>query len=183
MIKKLKKGIREGWHEIKSQVDFEHLGFHIENYTTLFLSTFGMAFFALFAFMEWAYYPVLLVGYRMTVVAPGDIVGVLFKTWPLLSFGISEFFFVAGLCWSTHEFGKAFSSYDYHYKRVIELRVRISDVEGGVEGDGKSNEWLKRLNFQDSNEARKISNFAFMGKQLGFNVKKLVERKFAKDSQ
>lgn len=184
MIKKLKRGIKLIWQDIKDQVDFEHLGFHIENYTGFLLSTIGMVFFGLFALMEWAFYPALLVEMNMTVVASGDRLGNLFRTWPILSFAISEIFYMVGLCWSIHEFIKSFSFWDSHYKRVIELRARINDAESGIGWDGKQNEWLLSLNFQDGDTARKVANFVFLSRQLGFKVrriKELVKDKFGKE--
>ena len=83
--------------------------------------------------------------------------------------------FVAGLGWSLHEFCKSFSFWDSHHRRIIELRARVNDVECGIGGDGKSNEWLQSLKFEDSGEARKVANFVFLGKQLNFKTKRIKE--------
>lgn len=181
MIKKLKQAIRAIWQEIKDQVDFERLGFHFSNYTRLLLSTLGVAFFGAVAFMEYCYFPVVQVQEAMAVVAEGDVLGTLFKSWPLLSFAIAEVVFISGLSWSLYEFTKSFDFYDSYHRRVIELRAIINDVESGIGGNGKHNEWLTKLKFQDSDEARKVANFVFLGRQLGFKpkrVKELVEATF-----
>jgi len=83
--------------------------------------------------------------------------------------------FLAGLAWSLSEFAKSFSFWDSYHRRVIELRARINDVECGTGGDGKSNEWLQYLKFEDSDEARKVANFVFLGKQLKFKAKRVKE--------
>lgn len=176
MIKKLKQGIIKIWQGIKSQVDFEHLGFHIENYTRLVLSTIGVLVFGAVAFIEYCYYPILQAQMRTAPdVVVGDVIGALFASWPLISFALAEGIFTAGAIWSLLEFTKSFSFWDSHHRRIIELRARINDVECGIGGDGKHNEWLLSLKFQDSGEARKVANFVFLGKQLNFKAKRIKE--------
>jgi len=58
MIKKLKQEFKKIWQKIK-KVDFEHFGFHIDNYTRLILGTFGVLVFGFIAFMEYCYHPVI----------------------------------------------------------------------------------------------------------------------------
>lgn len=173
MIKKLKQRIREIWQAIK-RVDFSHFGFHFDNYTRLLFSILGVVMFGAIAFMEYCYLPVIQAEMNTTLL-PSDSVGKLFKAWPLFSWWVSMVIFLGGLAWSLLEFGKSMSFWDAHHRRVIELRARINDVESGTGGDGKANEWLQSLKFEDSNEARKVANFVFLGKQLNFRAKRIKE--------
>ena len=185
MIKKLKQGIKTIWQKIKNQVDFEHLGFHLDNCTKLVVSTFGVLVFGAVAFIEYCYFPIVQAQVRTAPgVAGGDVLGALFSSWPLVSFALAEGVFVVGALWSLFEFTKSFSFYDSYHRRVIELRAKINDVECGIGGDGRHNEWLTKLKFQDSDEARKVANFVFLGRQLDFRskrVKEIVEAKFGKE--
>lgn len=184
MIKKLKQGVGKIWQAIK-RVDFEHFGVHFDNYTRLLLSILGVTVFGAIAFMEYCYLPVLQAQVNtVPMQVKGDPLGALFKIWPMLSWYISVVIFTTGIAWSLFEFGKSFSFWDFHHRRILELRARINDVECGVEGDGRSNEWLQGLKFEDSDEARKVANFVFLGKRLNFKakrVKEIVEAKFGKD--
>lgn len=181
MIKKLKQATSWLWQKIK-KVDFAHFGFHFDNYTRLLVSIFGVVLFGAIAFMEYCYYPVLQAQMRTTPgVAEGDAIGALFASWPLVSFAMAEGMFVAGAIWSLFEFTKSISYWDAYHRRVLELRARINDVECGTGGDGRANEWLQSLKFVDSDEARKVANFVFLGKQLNFKtkrIKEIVEAKF-----
>ena len=180
MIKKLKQGVKAIWREIRT-VDFEHMGFHIDNFTKLILSTFGVIVFGFVAFMEFCYFPVVQVQVAMAVVVPGDGMGALFKSWPIVSWATSTIMCGAGALWSLHGFAQSFSFWDAHHRRVVELRAIINDVESGIGGDGRHNEWLAKLKFQDSDEARKVVNFVFLGRQLSFRpkrVKEIVEAHF-----
>jgi len=181
VIKKLKRAIRAIWQRIK-QADFEHFGFHIDNYTKLVSSTFGVIIFGFLAFMEYCYLPVVQVQYAMAVVIPGDVIGALFESWTMISWTTSVIMCGAAAAWSLAEFARSFSFWDSYHRRVIELRARINDIESGVGGgNGKHNEWLTRLKFQDSDEARKVANFVFLGRQLNFKaerIKEIVEAHF-----
>ena len=181
MIKKLKQATRWIWQQIQ-KVDFEHLGFHFTNYTRLLLSILGVMLFGAIAFMEFCYFPIIQVQVNTRPFdVEGDPIGALFRSWPLVSWYISAVMCVAGVAWSVFEFGKSFSFWDYHHRRIIELRARINDIECGIGGDGKSNEWLQGLKFEDSDEARKVANFVFLGKQFNFRsrrIKEIVEAHF-----
>ena len=185
MIKKFKQGIRTIWQKIKDRVDFEHMGLHIRNYTNLFLSTIGVAFFGFVAFMEYCYFPILQADMDTSPFnVQGDPMGALFLSWPMISFYISMVISMTGMAWSLHSFVQSFSFWDDYHRRVIELRARINDVESGIGGNGKQNEWLLSLQFQDSDEARKVANFVFLGRQLGFRhrrMKEIVEATFGKE--
>lgn len=173
MIKKLKKATKWLWQKIR-KVDFEHFGFHFDNYTRLFLSTIGVVFFGAVAFMEFCYFPVIQVQVRMAVVEK-NFIGALFRSWPLISWYISAVMCAAGMAWGLFEFTRSFSFWDSHHRRIIELRARINDAECGIGGDGRANEWLQSLKFEDSGEARKVANFVFLGKQLNFKAKQIKE--------
>lgn len=178
MRKIIKELIRGKWQEINEKVDFAHFGLHIADYTGLCLGTIGVVVFGFFAFMEVAYSPIVMAEYRATVVADADLMGSLFRVWPILSSAIAFILFVGGIGWSVAELGASLSFYDSHYKRIIELRARINDAEIGIEGNGRGSEWLKDLEFSGSQEAWEVANFVFQGKKLGLNVKRLVEGKF-----
>ena len=175
MIKKLKQGIKQIWQGIK-KVDFEPFGVHFSNYTRLLLSILGVLVFGAIAFIEYCYFPVIEAQMRTTPgVVPGDVLGALFHSWPLVSFALAEGAFATGALWSLYEFTQSFSFWDAHHRRALELRARINDVECGIGGDGKANEWLQSLKFEDSDEARKVANFVFLGKQLKFKTKRIKE--------
>lgn len=177
-MKKLERKFGALWHKIKT-FDHRHLGFHFENYVKLTAGTIGMAFFGFMVFMSFVYLPVLIAESKSSPgIVSGDVMGLLFRVWPLISFVNAILLSAVALVGSLLWVAKSFSFYDSHYRRIVELRTIINDAEEGIEGNGRGSEWIKDLNFEDGDKARKVANFVFLGKRLGLKTKCLVEAKF-----